>query len=186
MLDRLLRPGVRHNLGGMQRIPVTRPTLPKLPFWGGCHCGAVRYAVTAKPKAVNACHCDDCKRLSGAPYGLFLHVVKDALEISGGARDTFRRTGGSGNRINIERCAACGTRMWHLPEVAPDLVILCAGTLDDSTWAIAASHIWTEFAAADAVAAEDALVVESFQTTRPALWARFSEIYPAGTEGDPA
>lgn len=67
--------------------------------------------------------------------------------------------------------------------MAPDLVILCAGRLDDSTWAIATSHIWTEFAAAEA---EDALVVESFQTTRPALWARFSEIYPAGAEGDPA
>ena len=178
MPSALLRPGVRHNPGGMQRIAVTRPPLPKLPMPGGCHCGAVRYAVTAKPKAVNARHCDDCKRLSGAPYGLFLHVAKDTLEISGGARDTFRRTGSSGNGINIERCAACDTRIWHLPEVAPDLVILCAGTLDDRAWAIATSRIFIGFAAADAVAAEDAIAVEGFQTTRPALWERFSQIYP--------
>ncbi|MEX1252022.1 MAG: GFA family protein [Hyphomonas sp.] len=113
----------------------------------------------------------------GGPYGLYLHVARGALEIRGGARDRFVRTGGSGNAIPIERCAACGTRRWHLPEVAPDLVILCAGTLDDSRWAIPTSHIFIEFAAADAVAAEYAIAVEGFQTTRPALWEKFSEIY---------
>jgi len=153
---------------------------------GGCLCCAVRYVVMARPLAVNACHCDDCKRLSGGAFGLYLHVAKAGIEISGGARDRFIRTGGSGNAIPIERCAACGMRMWHLPEVAPDLVILCAGTLDDSTWAIPTSHIFIEYAAADAVAAEDALAVEGFQTTRPALWARFSEIYPEGSDGGPA
>lgn len=162
----------------MKRIAITRPPLPPLPMEGGCHCGTVRYKVMAKPMAVNACHCTDCKRLSGGPFGLYLHVAKDALDIRAGARDRFVRTGGSGNAIPIERCATCGTRMWHLPEVAPDLVILCAGTLDDSTWAIPTSHIFIEFAVADAVAAEDAIAVEGFQTTRPALWARFSEIYP--------
>lgn len=159
--------------------------MPGLPFEGGCHCGAVRYGVTARPLAVNACHCNDCKRLSGGPAGLFLHLAKAALDVRGGPRDTFRRIGGSGNGINIERCAACGTRLWHLPEVAPDLVILCAGTLDDSRWAVATSHIWTEYAAADAVAAEDALVVEGFQTTRPELWDRFSQIYPATGKTEP-
>jgi len=84
------------------------------------------------------------------------------------------------DQISIERCAACGTRMWHLPDVAPDLVILCAGTLDDPSWAIPTSHIFIEQAAPDAVAAEDAIAVEQFQTTRAALWERFSEIYLAG------
>jgi hypothetical protein len=165
---------------GMKRAHFDRLPIPALPLDGGCHCGAVRYRITARPLAVNACHCDDCKRLSGATFGLYLHVDKAALEISGGPRDTFRRTGGSGNQISIERCAACGTRMWHLPDVAPDLVILCAGTLDDPSWAIPTSHIFIEQAAPDAVAAEDAIAVEQFQTTRAALWERFSEIYLAG------
>ena len=162
----------------MKRIAVTPPPLPPLPLEGGCHCGAVRYTVTARPLAVNACHCSDCQRLAGGPFGLYLHVEKGALDIHAAAPDTFRRTGGSGNAISIERCAACGTRMWHLPDVAPDLVILCAGTLDDTSWVIATSHIFIEEAMPDAVAAEDALAVEAFQTTRAALWERFSEIYP--------
>ncbi len=68
--------------------------------------------------------------------------------------------------------------MWHLPEVAPDLVILCAGTRDKSQWAIPNSYIWTEDAGAHAAAAQDALLVEGSQTTRPALWARFSGLCP--------
>lgn len=162
----------------MRHIPVARPPLPEFPIEGGCHCGAVRYAITARPLAVNACHCGDCKRLAGGPFGLYLHVPKDTLDIRSGQFDLFRRTGGSGNQISILRCRACGSRMWHLPDVAPDLVILCAGTLDDASWAIPASHIFIEEAAPDATAAEDAITVEAFNTTRAALWDRFSQIYP--------
>lgn len=54
--------------------------------------------------------------------------------------------------------------MWHLPEVAPDLVILCAGARDNSQWAIPNSCIWTEYAGAHAAAAQDALLVEGSQT----------------------
>lgn len=162
----------------MRYIPVTRPPLPVFPVEGGCHCGAVRYAITARPLAVNACHCSDCKRLAGGPFGLYLHVAKDGLEIRSGQFDLFRRTGGSGNQISILRCRACGSRMWHLPDVAPDLVILCVGTLDDASWAIPTSHIFIEEAAPDATAAEDVLAVEAFNTTRAALWDWFSQIYP--------
>lgn len=161
----------------MLRTEISRPPLPAIPIEGGCHCGAVRYRITARPKAVNACHCDDCKRLSGATFGVYLHVPKDALAVTSGTFDIFRRTGGSGNTIPIERCRACGTRMWHLPEAAPDLVILCAGTLDDPSWAVPTSHIFTEEAARDAVAANDALVIDAFDSTRQALWERFAEIY---------
>lgn len=185
MPDRLLRPGLRHNLGGMKRIAFSRPRLPALPLEGGCRCGAVRYAVNARLMAVNACHCDDCKRLPGGPFALYLHVAKGGQETLGEPRGRFIRTGDSGHAIPPERCAQRGNRIWHLPEVAPDLVILCDGTLDESRRASPALHMSTEYAAADAVAA-DTLVVGSFQMTRPALWARFSEIYPASTEGEPA
>lgn len=161
----------------MIRADIPRSPVPELPITGGCHCGAVRYAIRARPKAVNACHCDDCKRLSGATFGLYLHVPKDGLEIASGTFDVFRRKGGSGHMIPIERCKDCGTRMWHLPEAAPDLVILCAGTLDDPSWAVPTSHIFVEEAAPDAVAATDALVIEAFNSTRQALWDHFDAIY---------
>ena len=82
-----------------------------------------------------------------------------------------------GQIVALERDSKPSTRMWHLPEAAPDLVILCAGTLDDPSWAVPTSHIFIEEAAPDAVAANDALVIESFNSTRQALWDHFASIY---------
>ncbi len=97
----------------MNRLEIARPPLPSTPIMGGCHCGAVRYAITARPKAVNACHCDDCKRLSGATFGVYLHVAKEALDVTSGTFDTFRRTGAAVERsrlIGVRSAArACGT-----------------------------------------------------------------------------
>ena len=69
-----------------------------------------------------------------------------------------------------------------MPTAPPDLVILCAGTPDDPSWAVPTSHIFIEEAAPDAVAANDALVIEAFNSTRPALWERFAEIYGAAQD----
>jgi len=43
-----------------------RPTYPPLPYRGGCLCGAVRYRLEARPLAIDACHCNDCRKLTGA------------------------------------------------------------------------------------------------------------------------
>ena len=35
---------------------------------GGCLCGAVRYEVSGDPSYVGHCHCDRCRRFSGAAF----------------------------------------------------------------------------------------------------------------------
>ena len=175
-----------------------RPPIPPAPHPGGCLCGAVRYRIEMQPMAVNACHCTDCKRSSGAPFAVFLHVARDRLVVerplvepppvdppplnapplNGGDLIRFRKTADSGREIDIARCARCGTRVWHEPLAAPQLVFVAAGTLDDPSWVVATSHIWTSRMAADVVAAPDALIFEEAPSDRQAIWDRFSELYP--------
>ena len=57
-----------------------RPPIPNPPYTGGCLCGAVRYTLSAWPLAVNACHCNDCKKTSGATNVLML--IADAAAFS--------------------------------------------------------------------------------------------------------
>ena len=38
-------------------------------FEGGCLCGAVRFTTTGQPKGVYWCHCQSCRKHSGACVG---------------------------------------------------------------------------------------------------------------------
>ena len=60
------------------RQPIARSP----PYHGGCLCGAVRYRLEARPLAINACHCNDCRKLTGAANLLML--MADARRLSSG------------------------------------------------------------------------------------------------------
>ncbi len=157
-----------------------RPQIPPAPLHGGCLCGAARYRLTARPRAVNACHCTDCKKSSGGAFGLFLHATDDIFVHECGDLAHWRKTAESGREVDIARCAACGTRLWHQPVSAPQFRFIAAGTLDDASWAVPTSHIWAKTRAPDVVIADDALVFEGPAPDRQVLWDRFAEIYGRG------
>lgn len=156
---------------------MVRPAIPAPPYEGGCLCGAVRYRLNARPLAVNACHCVDCKRSSGTGAGVFLHAKREDFVLEQGELSHFCKTADSGREIDIAHCAVCATRMWHEPRAVPELVLVAAGTLDDSRWAVPTSHIWTQTAAADAVMGEDTLVYEKGAPDRQAIWDNFAKVY---------
>jgi hypothetical protein len=156
-----------------------RSKLPSPPYRGGCLCGAVRYSYGARPMGVNACHCQDCKILTGADYVKMLIAAREHFTREQGETDVFRKRADSGREVDIHRCAQCGTRLWHEPLSAPTLLFICAGTLDDSSWAIPASHIWAEKAAPGFVFEGDALIVQGQPAERKTLWDAFDKLYPA-------
>ena len=156
-----------------------RPTIPPAPHTGGCLCGAVRYRVDVRPRAVNGCHCTDCKRVSGGTHAVFLHVERATLTLEQGELARFRKTADSGRQLDIARCAQCGTRLWHEPLAAPTLMFVAAGTLDDPSWAIPTSHIWTSRIAPGVTLEADAQVYADAPTDRRALWDHFAGIYGA-------
>ena len=155
---------------------MSRPPLPAPPYYGGCLCGAVRYEAKARPLALNACHCIDCKRISGGSHFAGVHIEATDFEASG-ETIAFVKTADSGRTSEIHRCARCGTRMWHIPQQAPHLLFFTAGTLDDSSWFVPTSHIWTRSAQPDVKISPDALQIEAQPADRQTLWDRFAEIY---------
>jgi hypothetical protein len=104
---------------------MTRPPLPAPPHQGGCLCGAVRYRFDARPWALNACHCMDCKKLTGATNLLMVLGPREAFSFDGPV-ERYRKRADSGNEIDIvrqlrrsvvertvERAAACDFRGRH-------------------------------------------------------------------------
>jgi hypothetical protein len=158
---------------------MNRPQIPAPPHKGSCLCGAVRYRLDARPLGVNACHCDDCKKLSGATSIVMVLAAREAFIHEQGDVSRYRKRADSGREIDIVRCLTCGVRLWHEPQSSPHLVFIAAGTLDDSGWAIPASHIWVE-KAGPAARFEGALTVEGQPSSRQPLMDAFANIYGGG------
>ena len=157
----------------------SRASIPAPPYHGACLCGAVRYSIKARPLAVNACHCDDCKKLSGATNLLMVMAERMSFFHETGEVDRYRKVADSGREVDILRCANCGVRLWHEPLSAPDFLFVAAGTLDDPSWAIPTSHIWVEKASPGVSFEDDAIKVTGQPSERRLLIDAFARVYPA-------
>ena len=76
---------------------------------GACHCGKITYEAEIDPATVSACHCTDCKRVSGGAFGVFLHVPRDIFVQDSGALERFRKTADSGRCIDMKT----SSDIWH-------------------------------------------------------------------------
>jgi hypothetical protein len=121
---------------------------PALPFSGGCTCGAVRFQVNAMPLLVYACHCLECQRWSGSAFSMSMPVKADSFSLTRGAPQPYRRTGASGVESTYWFCGNCGGRAYGQRDIRPDIIVVRAGTLDDTSWLRPIAHVYLRSAQA--------------------------------------
>jgi hypothetical protein len=155
-----------------------RPSIPPPPYEGGCLCGAVRYLVGGRPLQITACHCDACKKMSGGTNLLVFTTPRESFQQLKGEVLRFRRTADSGRQSDVVHCAVCGTRVWHEPQAFPVMTV-AAGTLDDPSWVVPATHIWIEKASPAALMHDDAAKFAG-QPPREAQLEAFRALYGDG------
>ncbi|MGI9510177.1 MAG: GFA family protein [Geminicoccaceae bacterium] len=110
---------------------------------GGCACGTIRYEFKGDPREIIACHCMYCQTRSGSAFGMSMFLGKDALRITKGKLKIFRNTRDSGRAVLVAICPECGTQIYGEPEWRPDTIVVKPGTLDDTSWLVPDTHIWT-------------------------------------------
>lgn len=111
---------------------------------GRCACGALSYRMARAPMIVHCCHCRQCQRETGAAFQLIALIERDALAVSGTARDWPRPTG-SGWGLIAAGCGDCGTVLWNVYGVTGDAFAwIKVGTLDDPERCPPDVHIFTE------------------------------------------
>jgi hypothetical protein len=117
------------------------------PQTGGCQCGAIRYEITGPPVTVYACHCTECQTQSGSAFAMAAVIPGESFRITKGSPAMFARAINPAKTMECWFCAACGTRLYHMPggtsysnrNVKP-------GTFDDTSWLVPAIHFWTRSA----------------------------------------
>ncbi len=97
-------------------------------FEGSCHCGQVRYRVTGPWERMTHCHCTDCQKSHGAPFGTYLKVRSERFRILQGEKHLTSFDSDSGTRRVF--CRICGSKITGGDDGASGFVWAAAGTLD--------------------------------------------------------
>ena len=93
---------------------------------GGCQCGAVSYALNAKPFSADFCHCRMCQRAVGNVFATLAPVHKDRIRWPKGPPAFFR----SSSAAQRGFCRDCGTPLTFAYKGKPYLSVTL-GSLDD-------------------------------------------------------
>ncbi len=99
---------------------------------GGCLCGRVRYTVTSEPVFSGICHCRNCQRYTGSAFEPVLAFPSASVSVQGELK-TYEDTGDSGKPVHRRFCPNCGSGVIAQVDVMPDMTLVLAGSLDDST-----------------------------------------------------
>jgi hypothetical protein len=120
---------------------------------GGCLCGKVRYSTAADPIFTGVCHCRNCQKESGSAFSVVVAVPKPALTVMGTLK-TYSDRGDTGKPMYRMFCPECGSTVMEEAAAMPEVVMLTAGTLDDTSAVQPSMHIycaskqnWTELPA---------------------------------------
>jgi len=83
----------------------------KLPFTGGCACGAIRYECTAEPLEMFQCHCRDCQGASGGVCNYVVIVPRMRLSSRAVCRATPSPRARAIGHPKRGFCAELGSRL---------------------------------------------------------------------------
>ena len=110
---------------------------------GGCICGQVKYQITDKLLFTQACHCKDCKVLTGSSYIVNSSVLENTLIVEGEVSSTELKAG-SGASYKTYFCTKCGTYVYADYDSAVGRLTVRTKTLDNSEKFPPQVHIFTK------------------------------------------
>lgn len=107
---------------------------------GGCHCGAIRYEVSAPPFAADFCHCRDCQKITGAPLGAWMDFRAGQVRWLKGSPTEYA----SSENIRRGFCSECGSTLTYRSTEHPEYLTLSIASLDDPDSVKPTYHIHTD------------------------------------------
>ena len=107
---------------------------------GRCLCGAVRFRAEGEPKWVIWCHCQSCRRHSGAPASVFVSFDDSKVELIAGEIATYTSPAGTVRGF----CAGCGSTLTCTSAALPGETHFHVGAFEKAE-ALAPQHaVFTE------------------------------------------
>jgi hypothetical protein len=93
---------------------------------GGCLCGAVRFEAQGAPKWTAYCHCNSCRKHTGAPVAAFAGFEREQVAASGAELARFVSSPG----VRRGFCSVCGSTLTYEGDRWPSEIHLHVGAFD--------------------------------------------------------
>ncbi|MDP5071544.1 MAG: GFA family protein [Congregibacter sp.] len=107
---------------------------------GHCFCRRIAFQLNEEPRDRSFCHCESCRRASGATYVAWGTVDANKLLVTRGALELIQSSPG------VERgfCPACGTHLTYRNASRDDEIDVTLVSLQDPARFPPDRHIWVK------------------------------------------
>ncbi len=95
-----------------------------------CACGSLELGCEGDPVRISICHCLDCQRRTGSPFGQQARWPIDRVTPKGEEK-TWVRTADSGGKVTFHFCPTCGTTVYYEIGALPGFVGVPVGGFAD-------------------------------------------------------
>ena len=113
-------------------------------FTGRCLCGTLRYECGPPVIPPCLCHCESCRRASGAHVVAWATVARDSFRVITGTLNSWA----SSPPVTRQYCAGCGSQITYAHKDSPGTIDITIATLDSPDSMSPADHVWMEDAVA--------------------------------------
>jgi hypothetical protein len=107
---------------------------------GGCFCGRVRYRVSGESSRSAVCHCDSCRKTSGAQSVAWVTFPYRKFSFIEGEPADFR----SSDEVSRTFCQSCGTSLTYRDDEDAGSIDVTTASLDLPDEFPPTRHIWLE------------------------------------------
>jgi hypothetical protein len=107
---------------------------------GRCLCGAVQFLARGEPQWVAHCHCESCRRATGAAFATYVGYLVAAVAWTGEIPRAF----GSSPGVTRRFCGRCGSPTSYESTRWPGEVHLFAANFETPTEFIPQVHVYVE------------------------------------------
>lgn len=107
-------------------------------YTGRCFCGEVQFSVSGPAESTCYCHCESCRRASGAPFLAWGSFPNESLKFIHGNLKTYKSSAG----VIRGFCGKCGTTISYRHSARPDQVDITLVTLEADNRPKPTAHIW--------------------------------------------
>jgi hypothetical protein len=108
-----------------------------------CSCGQLRVTCEGEPDRVSVCHCLECQRRTGGPFGVQARFRDDQVKLEGRSSE-WKRVGDEGGRITFRFCPTCGSTVYWTASYMEGAIAVAVGAFADPTFPAPTVEVYEE------------------------------------------